>query len=157
MSKSRKHRTKELVEELISLGYQFYPAGHDLSADERKVELAFGNSFELKLALDKRKRIQLGVPRGRSLGYVIYPTENLSRILNYFEVKPNQFNAKLKMPRSHVEVPKSWFLGKYSQSMIFESRASVRLWLDFVKSYLLEMKNALQVANSGCQLYRALI
>ena len=52
MSKSRKRRNRELAEKLISLGYQFYPASMGPRFEERAVEEKFGNSFELKVAVD---------------------------------------------------------------------------------------------------------
>lgn len=150
MSKSRNHRNRELVEELVSLSYQFYPRSHGLFAEEMVVEDKFGNSPELKFALDRRKRIQLGIPRGRSLGYTIYPTEKLQRVLDKLEVRtglldPCKPNVKLFMPLSKVAVPRSWFSGRFSHSMEFSSRAGVRSWLRNVKHYLLEMNDPLVI------------
>ena len=156
MSKSRRHRVRELVEELISLGYQFYPTSHGLFYEEMMVEDKFGNSPELKFALDRRKRIQLGIPRGQSLGYTIYPTEKLRRVLDKLEVRtglldPCKPNVKLFMPMSKVAVPRSWFSGRFSHSMEFSSRAGVRSWLRNVKHYLLEMNDPLVInADRAC-------
>lgn len=145
MSKSRKRRNRELAEKLISLGYQFYSRSHGLFAEEMAVEDKFGNSPELKFALDQRKRIQLGIPRGRSIGYTIYPTEKLQRVLDKLEVRTGLLDpskpTKLFMPLSRVRIPKTWFVGKFSHCMTFSSRTGVRAWLKNVKHFLLEMND----------------
>lgn len=166
MSKSRKRRNRELAEKLISLGYQFYPQSHGLFAEEMVVEDKFGNSPELKFALDRRKRIQLGIPRGQSLGYTIYPTEKLQRVLDKLEVRTGLLDpckpVKLFMPLSKVAVPRSWFSGRFSHSMEFSSRVGVRSWLRNVKHFLLEMNdplviNADRVWIESCQRASGLI
>ena len=166
MSKSRKRRNRELVEELVSLGYQFYPRSHSLFAEEMVVEDKFGNSPELKFALDRRKRIQLGIPRGRSLGYTIYPTEKLQRVLDKLEVRTGLLDSskpvKLFMPLSKVAVPRSWFSGRFSHSIEFSSRVGVRSWLRNAKHFLLEMNdplviNADRVWIESCQRASGLI
>lgn len=144
MSKSRRRRARELVEELVSLGYQFYPPKHSLSHGEMQVENEHRTAPELKFALDKKKRIQFGIPRSQGLGYEIHPTEKLQRVLDKLEVgtfSPDAYNinVKIRMPQTGVEVPKSWFIGRFSHRMVFSSRRGVRRWLKYVKHYLLEM------------------
>lgn len=149
MSKSRRHRARELVEELISLGYQFYPTSHGLFYEEMQIEDKFGNSPELKFALDRRKRIQLGVPRGRSLGYTIYPTEKLQRVLDKLQPFPDldvHKETTIRMPKSNVEIQLRWFEdGGWSKH--FHSRAEVRCWLDFMEPYFAELQD-LMIAKS---------
>lgn len=145
MSKSRNHRNRELVEELVSLGYQFYPRSHGLFAEEMAVEDKFGNSPELKFALDRRKRIQLGVPRGRSLGYTIYPTEKLQRVLDKLQQFPDlnvHKETKIRLPKSNVEIQLRWFEDN-GWSKHFYSRVEVRSWLDFMEPYFAELHDLL--------------
>lgn len=145
MSKSRKRRNRELVEKLISLGYQFYPTSHGLFYDEMQVEYKFGNSPELKFALDRRKRIQLGVPKGRALGYKIYPTEKLKRILDKLQPFPDldvHKETTIRLPKSNIEIKLKWFVeGGWSKH--FYTRAEVRSWLDFMEPYFAELQDLL--------------
>ena len=145
MSKSRKRRNRELIEELVSLGYQFYPRSHGLFAEEMAVEDKFGNSPELKFALDRRKKIQLGIPRGRSLGYTIYPTEKLQRVLDKLQPFPDldiHKESKILLPKSNTEIQLKWFLdGGWSKH--FCSRVEVRCWLDFMEPYFAELQDLL--------------
>jgi len=145
MSKSRKRRNRELAEKLISLGYQFYPRSYGLYAEEMAVEDKFGNSPELKFALDRRKRIQLGIPKGRSLGYTIYPTKKLQRVLDKLQPFPDldvHKETTIRLPKSKVEIQLRWFEeGGWSKH--FDSRAEVRSWLDFMEPYFAELHDLL--------------
>lgn len=143
MSKSRKRRNRELAEKLISLGYQFYPASMGLYAEDMVVEDKFGNSFELKVAIDKRRRKNLGIPHGRCSGWEIYPTKKLQQILDKLQAFPDldvHKETTIRMPKSNIEIPLKWFEdGGWSKH--FDSRADVRSWLDFMELYFAELTN----------------
>ena len=150
MSKSRKRRNRELAEKLISLGYQFYPSSMGLYPEERAIEEKFGNSFELKVAVDKRRRKTLGIPHGRCFGWEIYPTKKLQQILDKLQPFPDLDIRKLdirkettiRMPKSKVEIQLRWFEeGGWSKH--FYSRAEVRSWLDFMEPYFAELQDLL--------------
>lgn len=143
MSKSRKRRNRELTEELISLGYQFYPASMELYPEERAIEEKFGNSVELKVAIDKRRRKTLGIPHGKFFGWEIYPTKKLQQILDKLQPFPDldvHKETTIKLPKSNVEIPLRWFEDSV-WSKHFYSRAEVRSWLKCVEPYLAELKN----------------
>jgi len=143
MSKSRKRRNRELAEKLISLGYQFYPASMGLYPEERAVEEKFGNSPELKVAIDKRRRKTLGIPHGRSFGWEIYPTKKLKQILDKLQPFPDLDVYKetmIQMPKSNAKIPLRWFEdGGWSKH--FYSRAEVRSWLNSMKQWFAELTN----------------
>jgi len=149
MSKSRKRRNRELAEKLISLGYQFYPASMGLYPEERAVEEKFGNSPELKVAVDKRRRKTLGIPHGRCSGWEIYPTEKLQQILDKLQPFPDldvHKETTIRLPKSNVEIQLRWFEDS-GWSKHFYSRAEVRSWLDFMEPYFAELHDLL-VAKS---------
>lgn len=143
MSKSRKRRNRELVEKLISLGYQFYPASMGPSFEERAIEEKFGNSFELKVAVDKRLRNNLGIPHGKCSGWYIYPTKKLQKILDKLQPFPDldvHKETMIRMPKSNVEIPLRWFEdGGWSKH--FYSRKEVRSWLNFMQQWFAELTN----------------
>lgn len=143
MSKSRKRRNRELAEKLISLGYQFYPASMGPCFEEREVEEKFGNSFELKVAVDTRLRNNLGIPHGKCSGWYIYPTKKLQQILDRLQPFPDldvHKETMIQMPKSNVEIPLRWFEdGGWSKH--FYSRAEVRCWLKFMEPYFVELTN----------------
>ena len=143
MSKSRKRRNRELAEKLISLGYQFYPASMGPSFEERVVEEKFGNSFKLKVAVDRRLRKNLGIPHGKCSGWYIYPTKKLQLILDNLQPFPDlnvHKETMIRMPKSNVEIPLRWFEdGGWSKH--FYSRAEVRSWLKFMEPYFAELTN----------------
>ena len=143
MSKSRKRRNRELAEKLISLGYQFYPASMGPSFEERVVEEKFGNSFELKVAVDRRLRKNLGIPRGKRSGWYIYPTKKLQRILDKLQPFPDlnvHKETTIKMPKSKAEIPIKWFEeGGWSKH--FSTRVEIRSWLKFMEPYFAELTN----------------
>ena len=148
MSKSRKRRNRELAEKLISLGYQFYPASMGLYAEEMVVEDKFGNSPELKVALDKRRRKNLGIPHGRCSGWEIYPTKKLQQILDQLQPFPDLDvkETTIRMPKSNAEIQLRWFEdGGWSKH--FYSRAELRSWLSFMEPYFAELQD-LMVAKS---------
>ena len=143
MSKSRKRRNRELAEKLISLGYQFYPASMGPSFEERVVEEKFGNSFELKVAVDRRLRKNLGIPRGKRSGWYIYPTKKLQRILDKLQPFPDlnvHKETTIKMPKSKKEIPITWFEeGGWSKR--FDTRVEIRSWLKFMEPYFAELRD----------------
>ena len=143
MSKSRKRRNRELAEKLISLGYQFYPASMGPSFEERVVEEKFGNSFELKVAVDRRLRKNLGIPRGKRSGWYIYPTKKLQRILDKLQPFPDlnvHKETTIKMPKSKAEIPIKWFEdGGWSKR--FDTRVEIRSWLKFMEPYFAELRD----------------
>ena len=143
MSKSRKRRNRELVEKLISLGYQFYPDSMGLYPEEREVEEKFGNSAELKVAIDNRRRKTLSVPHGRCLGWEIYPTKKLQKILDKLQPFPDlnvHKETTIKMPKSKKEIPIKWFEeGGWSKR--FDTRVEIRSWLKFMEPYFAELTN----------------
>ena len=143
MSKSRKRRNRELVEKLISLGYQFYPASMGPSFEERAVEEKFGNSFELKVAVDKRLRNNLGIPHGKCSGWYIYPTKKLQQILDKLQPFPDldvHKETMIRMLKSNVEIPLRWFEdGGWSKH--FCSKKEVRSWLNFMQQWFAELTN----------------
>ena len=143
MSKSRKRRNRELAEKLISLGYQFYPASMGPSFEERVVEEKFGNSFELKVAVDRRLRKNLGIPRGKRSGWYIYPTKKLQRILDKLQPFPDlnvHKETTIKMPKSKAEIPIKWFEeGGWSKH--FSTRVEIRSWLKFMEPYFAELRD----------------
>ena len=143
MSKSRKRRNRELAEKLISLGYQFYPSSMGPCFEERVVEEKFGNSFELKIAVDKRLRNNLGIPHGKCSGWYIYPTKKLQRILDKLQLFPDlnvHKETTVKMPKSKKEIPITWFEeGGWSKS--FDTRAEIRSWLKFMEPYFAELRD----------------
>jgi len=145
MSKSRKRRNRELAEKLISLGYQFYPASMCLYPEERAVEEKFGNSAELKVAVDKRRRKNLSIPHGRCSGWEIYPTKNLQQILDKLQPFPDldvHKETTIRMPKSNVEIPLRWFKdGGWSK--YFYSRAEVRSWINSMNPYFVELQDLL--------------
>ena len=150
MSKSRKRRNRELAEKLISLGYQFYPASMGPSFEERVVEEKFGNSFELKVAVDRRLRKNLGIPRGKRSGWYIYPTKKLQRILDKLQPFPDlnvHKETTIKMPKSKAEIPIKWFEeGGWSKH--FSTRVEIRSWLKFMEPYFAELHD-LMVAKTS--------
>ena len=141
MSKSRKRRNRELAEKLISLGYQFYPASMGPCFEECEVEEKFGNSFELKVAVDKRFRNNFGIPRGKRSGWHIYPTKKLQRILDKLQPFPDlnvHKETTIKMPKSKKEIPIKWFEeGGWSKH--FDTRVEIRSWLKFMEPYFAEL------------------
>lgn len=145
MSKSRKRRNRELAEKLISFGYQFYPASTELYPEECAVEEKFGNSAELRVAVDKRRRKTFGIPHGRCSGWLIYPTKKLQQILDKLQPFPNldvHKETTIRLPKSKVEIPLGWFEdGGWSKH--FYSRAEVRCWLSFMESYFAELQDLL--------------
>lgn len=149
MSKSRKKRNRELAEKLISFGYQFYPASMGLYPEECAVEEKFGNSFELKVAIDKRRRKNLGIPHGRYFGWEIYPTKKLQQILDKLQPFPNldlHKETTIRMPKSNVEIPLRWFIDN-GWSKYFYTRAEVRSWINSMNPYFVELQD-LMVAKS---------
>ena len=150
MSKSRKRRNRELAEKLISLGYQFYPASMGPSFEERVVEEKFGNPFELKVAVDRRLRKNLGIPRGKRSGWYIYPTKKLQRILDKLQPFPDlnvHKETTIKMPKSKAEIPIKWFEeGGWSKH--FSTRVEIRSWLKFMEPYFAELHD-LMVAKTS--------
>ena len=145
MSKSRKRRNRELAEKLISLGYQFYPASMGLCCEELEVEEKFGNSFNLKVAIDKRRRKNLGLSYCGHYGWEIYPTKNLHQILEKLQPFPDLDTHKdtiIKMPKSKAEIPLSWF-EDFRWSKHFYTRVEVRSWLKFMEPYLVELRDFL--------------
>ena len=150
MSKSRKRRNRELAEKLISLGYQFYPSSMGPSFEERVVEEKFGNSFELKVAVDRRLRKNLGIPRGKRSGWYIYPTKKLQRILDKLQPFPDlnvHKETTIKMPKSKAEIPIKWFEeGGWSKH--FSTRVEIRSWLKFMEPYFAELHD-LMVAKTS--------
>ena len=150
MSKSRKRRNRELAEKLISLGYQFYPASMGPSFEERVVEEKFGNSFELKVAVDRKLRKNLGIPRGKRSGWYIYPTKKLQRILDKLQPFPDlnvHKETTIKMPKSKKEIPIKWFEeGGWSKH--FSTRVEIRSWLKFMEPYFAELHD-LMVAKTS--------
>ena len=151
MSKSRKRQNRELAEKLISLGYQFYPASMGLYPEEREVEEKFGNSPELKVAVDKRRRKNLGIPHGRCSGWEIYPTKKLQQILDKLQSFPDldvHKETTIRLPKSNAEIQLRWFEdGGWSKH--FYSRAEVRSWLSFMEPYFAELQDLL-VAKAPC-------
>ena len=143
MNKSRKRRNRELAEKLISIGYQFYPASMGPRFEERAVEEKFGNSFELKVAVDTRFRNNLGIPHGKSSGWYIYPTKKLQQILNKLQPFPDldvHKETMIRMPKSNVEIPLRWFEdGGWSKH--FDTRVEIRSWLKFMEPYFAELTN----------------
>ena len=143
MSKSRKRRNRELAEKLISLGYQFYPASMGPCFEECEVEEKFGNSFELKVAVDKRFRNNFGIPHGKRSGWYIYPTKKLQRILDKLQPFPDLDANKettIKMPKSKEEIPIKWFEeGGWSKR--FDTRVEIRNWLRFMEPYFAELQD----------------
>ena len=141
MSKSRKRRNRELAEKLISLGYQFYPASMGPCFEECEVEEKFGNSFELKVAVDKRFRNNFGIPHGKRSGWHIYPTKKLQRILDKLQPFPDldvHKETTIRMPKSKKEIPIKWFEeGGWSKH--FSTRVEVRSWLRFMEPYFAEL------------------
>ena len=150
MSKSRKRRNRELAEKLISIGYQFYPASMGPSFEERVVEEKFGNSFELKVAVDRRLRKNLGIPRGKLSGWYIYPTKKLQLILDKLQPFPDlnvHKETTIKMPKSKAEIPIKWFEeGGWSKH--FSTRVEIRSWLKFMEPYFAELHD-LMVAKTS--------
>lgn len=143
MSKSRKRRNRELAEKLISFGYQFYPASMGPRFEERVVEEKFGNSFELKVAVDKRLRNNLGIPHGKCSGWNIYPTKKLQEILDKLQPFPDldvHKETTIKMPKSKEEIPIKWFEeGGWSKR--FDTRVEIRNWLRFMEPYFAELQD----------------
>ena len=141
MSKSRKRRNRELAEKLISLGYQFYPASMGPCFEECEVEEKFGNSFELKVAVDKRFRNNFGIPHGKRSGWHIYPTKKLQRILDKLQPFPDldvHKETTIRMPKSKKEIPIKWFEeGGWSKH--FSTRVEIRSWLRFMEPYFAEL------------------
>lgn len=141
MSKSRKRRNRELAEKLISLGYQFYPASMGPCFEECEVEEKFGNSFELKVAVDKRFRNNFGIPHGKRSGWHIYPTKKLQRILDTLQPFPDldvHKETTIRMPKSKKEIPIKWFEeGGWSKH--FSTRVEIRSWLRFMEPYFAEL------------------
>lgn len=141
MSKSRKRRNRKLTEKLISLGYQFYPASMGLYPEERAVEEKFGNSFELKVAIDKRRRKTLGIPYGRCFGWEIYPTKKFQQILDKLQPFPDldlHKETTIRMPKSNAEIPLRWFEeGGWSKH--FYSRVEVISWLNSMQQWFAEL------------------
>ena len=141
MSKSRKRRNRELAEKLISLGYQFYPASMGPCFEECEVEEKFGNSFKLKVAIDKRFRNNFGIPHGKRSGWHIYPTKKLQRILDTLQPFPDldvHKETTIKMPKSKKEIPIKWFEeGGWSKH--FSTRVEIRRWLKFMEPYFAEL------------------
>ena len=141
MSKSRKRRNRELAEKLISLGYQFYPASMGPCFEECEVEEKFGNSFELKVAVDKRFRNNFGIPHGKRSGWHIYPTKKLQRILDELQPFPDldvHKETTIRMPKSKKEIPIKWFEeGGWSKH--FSTRVEIRSWLRFMEPYFAEL------------------
>ena len=150
MSKSRKRRNRELAEKLISLGYQFYPASMGPSFEEHVVEEKFGNSFELKVAVDKRLRNNLGIPHGKCSGWYIYPTKKLQLILDKLQPFPDlnvHKETTIKMPKSKAEIQIKWFEeGGWSKH--FSTRVEIRSWLKFMEPYFAELHD-LMVAKTS--------
>ena len=143
MSKSRKRRNRELAEKLISLGYQFYPASMGPCFEECEVEEKFGNSFELKVAVDKRFRNNFGIPHGKRSGWHIYPTKKLQLILDKLQPFPDldvHKETTIKMPKSKKEIPIKWFEeGGWSKQ--FDTRVEIRSWLRFMEPYFAELQD----------------
>lgn len=141
MSKSRKKRNRELAEKLISFGYQFYPASMGLYTEEMVVEDKFGNSYELKIAIDNRRRKSLGIPHGRCSGWDIYPTKKLQQILDKLQPFPDldvHKETTIILPKSKVEIPLRWFEeGGWSKH--FYTRAEVRRWLNSTQAWFAEL------------------
>ena len=150
MSKSRKRRNRELAEKLISLGYQFYPASMGPSFEERVVEEKFGNSFELKVAVDRKLRKNLGIPRGKRSGWYIYPTKKLQRILDKLQPFPDlnvHKETTIKMPKSKAEIPIKWFEeGGWSKH--FSTRVEIRSWLKYMEPYFAELHDLMVTKTS---------
>ena len=143
MSKSRKRRNRELAEKLISLGYQFYPASMGPCFEECEVEEKFGNSFELKVAVDKRFRNNFGIPHGKRSGWHIYPTKKLQRILDKLQPFPDlnvHKETTIKMPKSKKEIPIKWF-EEGGWSKCFDTRVEIRSWLKFMEPYFAELQD----------------
>ena len=141
MSKSRKRQNRELAEKLISLGYQFYPASMGLYPEEREVEEKFGNSPELKVAIDKRRRKTLGIPHGRCSGWEIYPTKKLQQILDKLQPFPDldvHKETTIILPKSNVEIPLRWFEDS-GWSKYFYTRAEVRSWVNSTQQWVAEL------------------
>ena len=109
--------------------------------EEREVEEKFGNSFELKIAVDRRLRNNLGIPNGKCSGWYIYPTKKLQRILDKLQPFPDLDIYKdtiIKMPKSKAEIPIKWFEdGRWSKH--FDTRAEARKWLKFMEPYFAEL------------------
>lgn len=145
MSKSRKRRNRELAKKLISLGYQFYPASMGCNSEELAVEEKFGNSPELKTAISQRLRKTLGVPYAKCIGWDIYPTKELQRVLDKLQPFPDlnvHKETTIRLPKSNVEIQLRWFEdGRWSKH--FYSRAEVRCWLDFMEPYFIELQDLL--------------
>ena len=126
---------------------------HDVVEDAEisieEVEEKFGNSFELKVAIDKRRRKNLGIPHGRYFGWEIYPTKKLQQILDKLQPFPDldlHKETTIRMPKSNVEIPLRWFEdGGWSKH--FYSRAEVRSWLNSMNTYFVELQD-LMVAKS---------
>ena len=150
MSKSRKRRNRELAEKLISIGYQFYPASMGPSFEECEVEEKFGNSFELKVAVDTRLKNNLGIPHGKCSGWYIYPTKKLQKILDKLQPFPDlnvHKETTIKMPKSKKEIPIKWFEdGGWSKH--FSTRVEVRSWLKFMWPYFAELHDLLVAKTS---------
>ena len=143
MSKSRKRRNRELAEKLISLGYQFYPASMGPCFEECEVEEKFGNSFELKVAVDKRFRNNFGIPHGKRSGWHIYPTKKLQLILDKLQPFPDlnvHKETTIKMPKSKKEIPIKWF-EEGGWSKCFDTRVEIRSWLKFMEPYFAELQD----------------
>lgn len=150
MSKSRKRRNRELAEKLISLGYQFYPASMGPSFEERVVEEKFGNSFELKVAVDRRLRKNLGIPHGKRSGWYIYPTKKLQLILDKLQPFPDlnvHKETTIKMPKSKKEIPIKW-IEECGWSKYFDTRVEIRSWLKFMEPYFAEMHDLMVAMTS---------
>ena len=143
MSKSRKRRNRELAEKLISIGYQFYPASMGPGFEERVVEEKFGNSFKLKVAVDRRLRKNLGIPHGKCSGWYIYPTKKLQQIFDKLQPFPDlnvHKETTIKMPKSKAEIPIKWFEeGGWSKH--FSTRVEIRSWLKFMEPYFDELRD----------------
>ena len=150
MSKSRKRRNRELAKKLIMLGYQFYPASMGPCFEERAVEEKFGNSFEFKVAVDKRLRNNLGIPHGKCSGWYIYPTKKLQQILDKLQPFPDldvHKETTIKMPKSKEEIPIKWFEeGGWSKH--FDTRVEIRSWLKLMEPYFAELQD-LMVAKTS--------
>ena len=149
MSKSRKRRNRELAEKLISLGYQFYPASMGPCFEVRAVEEKFGNSFNLKVAVDKIRRKNLGLSHCERYGWEIYPTKKLQQILDKLQPFPDFAHKEtmIRMPKSKAEIPITWFEdGRWSK--YFYTRTEIRSWLKFMEPYFAEMHDLMVAMTS---------